>query len=78
MSEDILDQLFPACALAAFLEQAALQQTWPDREATRQRAYRIYEDALAAKNGRAVSATEVLPAGSEADAAALDPVLLAR
>jgi hypothetical protein len=50
---DILDDLFPACALAAFLEQAAIEQGWPDSEATRRRAYQIYEEALAVKNGRA-------------------------
>jgi len=47
---DILDELFPACALAAFLEQAWLQQGWPDSEATRRRAYQLYEEALAEKN----------------------------
>jgi hypothetical protein len=50
-SDDILDDLFMGCALAAFLEQAEAQQGWPDPEATRQRAYRLYEDALAEKNG---------------------------
>src|ERR1700730_13675601 len=49
-SDDILDDLFAACALAAFLEQAAREQGWPDSEATRRRAYRLYEEALAEKN----------------------------
>src|SRR4051794_6740652 len=53
MTADILDDLFPACALAAFLEQAAREQGWPDMEATRRRAYQIYEEALAVKNGPA-------------------------
>jgi hypothetical protein len=50
MTDSILDELFHGCALTAFLEQAALQQGWPDPEATRRRAYRLYEDALAGKN----------------------------
>lgn len=48
----ILDDLFHACALRAFLEQAALCQAWPDEEATRKRAFAFYEEALAEKNGR--------------------------
>lgn len=52
MTADILDDLFSACALAAFLEQAARQQAWPDPEATRRLAYRLYEEALAEKNRR--------------------------
>lgn len=48
--EDILDDLFQHCALTAFLEQAAAQQGWPDREPTRARAYALYESHLAAKN----------------------------
>jgi hypothetical protein len=51
-TDDILDDLFLGCALTAFLEQAHAEQGWPDREATRRRAYRHYEDALAEKNGR--------------------------
>jgi hypothetical protein len=50
--DDILDDLFHGCALAAYLDQAAAEQGWPDSEATRQRAYRYYEDALAEKNRR--------------------------
>lgn len=44
---DLLDDLFLGCALTAYLEQAQIQQRWPDSEATRRRAYRLYEDALA-------------------------------
>lgn len=51
-SDEILDDLFHACAFTAFLEQARAQQGWPDSNATRQRAYRLYEQALAEKNGR--------------------------
>ena len=40
--ENILDDLFHGCALDAFLEQSRIQQCWPDPEATRRRAYRLY------------------------------------
>lgn len=45
--DDLLDDLFLGCALSAYLDQAQIQQGWPDSEATRRRAYRLYEDALA-------------------------------
>ena len=48
--DDILDDLFHGCALAAYLQQAAIEQGWPDPEATRRRAYRMYEQALAEAN----------------------------
>ena len=48
--DDILDDLFFGCALSAFLEQAHAQQGWPDSEATRRRAYQLYEEALAERN----------------------------
>jgi hypothetical protein len=64
--DDILDGLFHGCALAAFLEQAEAEQGWPESEATKQRAYRYYEDALAAKN-RSRAAESDQP--EEADAA---------
>lgn len=51
-SHDILDDLFHGCALAAFLEEAHAQQTWPDMEATRRRAFAYYEQELAIKNNR--------------------------
>src|SRR3954467_6650544 len=70
MTDSILDDLFPACALAAFLEQAALEQGWPDSEATRRRAYRIYEEALAVKNGRAAGAGTHRQRPATCDAAA--------
>jgi hypothetical protein len=50
--DEILDGLFHGCALAAFLEQAQAERGWPNPEATRQRAYELYEEALAEKNGR--------------------------
>ncbi len=48
--DDIWDDLFHACALWAYLQQAAIEQGPPGSEATRQRAYRLYEEALAEKN----------------------------
>jgi hypothetical protein len=51
-TDDILDDLFQHCAWAAYLDQAVEQQGWPDSEATRVRAYRYYEDALARKERR--------------------------
>jgi hypothetical protein len=49
--DDFWDNLFLACAFAAYVEQAAVEQGPPDPEATRQRAFRYYEEALAEKNG---------------------------
>jgi hypothetical protein len=49
-SDEILDDLWHGCAFAAFVEQAIAQGGTPDREATRLRAYRYYEEALAEKN----------------------------
>jgi hypothetical protein len=48
--DDFFDDLFLGCALLAFVEQATVEQGWPDCEATRRRAYRRYEDALAERN----------------------------
>lgn len=51
MTDDILDNLFHWAALRAYLEvYAATKQLPPDSEATRRRAYELYEDALAEKN----------------------------
>ncbi len=50
MTDDILDDLFHACSLTAYLQQAQIQQNWPDSEATRQRAYAYFEEALKTKN----------------------------
>jgi hypothetical protein len=49
-SDEILDDLFHACAFAAFVQQAIDQKGPPDIEATRRRAYRLYEDALAERD----------------------------
>jgi hypothetical protein len=51
--DDILDDLFHGSALRAYLEVwARTRQFPPDSEATRRRAYQLYEEALAEKNGR--------------------------
>lgn len=44
-----LDNPFHGAALIAFVEQARSQQGWPCPEATRRRAYTLYEAELAAK-----------------------------
>jgi hypothetical protein len=51
-ADDILDELFHGCAFAAWLDQAAKEQGWPDSEATRRRANHYYEEALAEKHRR--------------------------
>ena len=49
--DDIMDSLFHGAALTAWLEVAAASNCWPPpAEATRQRAYDLYEAALAEKN----------------------------
>ena len=52
---DILDDLFHGCALAAYVELAVECGKPPDSDATRRRAYALYEQALASRkaNGRA-------------------------
>jgi len=51
--EDIWNSLFHLAALRAYLEVHATSKRFPpDSEATRRRAYDLYEDALAEKNGR--------------------------
>lgn len=47
--DTILDDLFHGCAVAAFVELANKRGVFPDQEATRQLAYRFYEDALKTK-----------------------------
>jgi hypothetical protein len=66
--DDILDSLFHGCAWAAFLDEAAARRGPPDSGATKRRAYRYYEDALAEKNRRASS-----PAPAEAELATAEP-----
>jgi len=51
--EDIWDSLFHGCAWLAYLEIATqTKQFPPDSEATRRRAYELYEEALAEQNRR--------------------------
>jgi hypothetical protein len=51
-NDDILDDLFHGCALAAYLDEMAVSGVWPPNcEATRRRAFRYYEEALDEKNG---------------------------
>jgi len=47
--DEILDGIFHGCALAAYLDQAEVEQGWPSSEATRRRAYQLYEDSLRAR-----------------------------
>lgn len=47
---DILDDVFHACAFAAYVEEAAKARGEPCSELTRRRAYSYYEAALAEKN----------------------------
>ena len=47
-----MDEMFPGCAFAAFVEEAAMASGPPCPDATRQRAYRYYEEQLAAKQRR--------------------------
>jgi hypothetical protein len=59
--DNILDDLFHGCAFAAYVE--IWQETGrfpPDSEATRQRAYRYYEEALAERDRG-----KIRPAGRE-------------
>lgn len=49
--DDMLDDLFLGCALAAFVELASERGVMPDREETRIRAYRYYEEELARAAG---------------------------
>ncbi len=52
LPDDFWDDLFHACALGAFIDEASQQGGPPDQEATRKRAFRYYEEALAEKNFR--------------------------
>lgn len=50
MDSDIFDDLFHGCALKAYVDEALAIGGPPECEATRRRAYRYYEDALAERN----------------------------
>lgn len=47
-----MEDMFLGCAFAAFVEEAAKASGPPCPDATRQRAYRYYEQQLAEKQGR--------------------------
>jgi hypothetical protein len=66
--DDIWDSLFHGCAFAAWLDEAAARRGPPDPEATKRRAYRYYEEALAEKNRRASS-----PAPADPELALAEP-----
>ncbi len=48
--DEFLDDLFFGCAAAAFVDEAILQQGWPDEVQTRLRACRYYEEELARRH----------------------------
>jgi len=50
MSDEFLDDLFHGCALVAYIEQARAQQDWPNCEATRIRAFALFEEQLRKKH----------------------------
>ena len=52
--DKLLDDVFLGCAFAAWLHEAAACGGWPDSEATRERAYRYFEEALAEKHAARV------------------------
>lgn len=75
MTGDLLDDLFHGCAWVAFVEEARQQGGWPDVKATRQRAYDLYEAALAVRNAnRPAAAGRADPAGTADPDRAADPL----
>jgi hypothetical protein len=50
MTDDILDDLFHGCAFVAYVEVSNACQGWPDSDAVKRHAYRLYEEALAERN----------------------------
>ena len=63
MTDNILDSLFHGFAVAAFVDQARLDRGWPDTSATRSRAYRYYEEALANKHRNQPEIDKARPSG---------------
>jgi hypothetical protein len=47
--DEMMDDLFLGCAIAAYVEEARAVQGWPDSERVKQRAYKLYEAALQRK-----------------------------
>jgi hypothetical protein len=73
--DSILDDVFHGCALRAYLEVLAeTGQFPPGSEATKQRAYRYYEEALAAKDAAKGQGT---PPGEGEGAARAAPARIA-
>ncbi|HVX13329.1 MAG TPA: hypothetical protein VHC22_19245 [Pirellulales bacterium] len=64
IDDDIMDDLFLGCALAAFLEEAISRKGPPNMEATRLRAYRLYEESLAERHSSPVSVPMLTADGS--------------
>lgn len=62
--DDIMDDLFLGCALAAFLEEAISRKGPPSMEATRLRAYRLYEESLAERQTSPVELPRLTADGS--------------
>lgn len=50
--ENVLDDLFHGCALAAFVEQACRAGGWPESEDVRRQAYDLYEQSLSERSRR--------------------------
>lgn len=50
--DELLDDLFHGAAIAAFVEEAGIAQSFPCPEKTKQRAYRYYEHGLAERNSQ--------------------------
>lgn len=63
LADPIWDDLFHACALAAYVRVAVETGREPDREQTRRLAYRLYEAALTGTEGEQAEAR--IPTRSE-------------
>lgn len=57
LDPEIFDDLFQGCAFDAYVDEVRLTKSAPCPMKTRTRAYRYYEEALAAKNGRSAVAS---------------------
>lgn len=69
--DEILDSVFHGCAFKAFVEVAHEMQGPPCPIRTRQRAYKLYEESLAEKNGTARLTEKSRSVGVNANAARL-------
>ena len=58
-ADDILDDAFHAAAFSAYVELAIATGGPPDVEATRRRAYELYEQTLAARSSSKSVKSEV-------------------